>query len=61
MEDRSSLYHYLGVVLVLLAKYECNNSLCIIVILDFHCTDLIECIIEYLISELEVYRGDVLP
>ena len=45
MKDRSSLKHNLGVVLVLLAKYECNNILCIIVILDFHCTALIEYII----------------
>ena len=45
MENRSSLWHHLGVVLVLLAKYECYNFLCIIVLLDFHCTDLIEYII----------------
>ena len=42
-------------MLGLLAKYECNNFLCIIVILDFHCTDLIEYIIEFLISKLKVY------
>ena len=35
----------IGVVLVLLAKYECNIFSCIIVLLDFHCTDLIEYII----------------
>ena len=61
MENRSSLSHNLGVMLGLLAKYEYNNFLCIIVILDFHCTDLIEYIIEFLISKLKVYWGDVLP
>ena len=35
----------LRVVLVFLAKYECSNFLCIIVILDFHCTDLTEYVI----------------
>ena len=53
-------------MLVLLAKYESENFLCIILILDFHCTSLIEYIIvtknfycseltDFLIRKLKVY------